>query len=222
MQSYVDPLKRVRLTQCHQCYSWDGHLRPQCDKLGQEQLCFKCGETGHKPSQCVKEPCCLNCEGDHPVTARCCTIYKAELEIVLRDLKNQTITEYQDSRVSQTHQEIEQDASAPPQVTDSTRDLLDAAALACGGPDDFAHSLYSLIKASTPIKKDPPAVSLAYDCLLDESIDSNGIEESTQPKEAPPPNDTHQIAPTGLDELSQPKEAPPPKDTHQIAPINSP
>ncbi|CAL4063267.1 unnamed protein product, partial [Meganyctiphanes norvegica] len=171
---------------------------------------------GHKPSQCVKEPCCLNCEGDHPVTARCCTIYKAELEIVLRDLKNQNITEYQDSQVSQTHQETEQDASAPPpQVTDSTRDLLDAAALACGGPDDFAHSLYSLIKASTPIKKDPPPVSLAHDCQLDESTDSKGPYESIQLKEAPPPSETHQIAPTKAPLKVNAEETPPVDQTDQ-------
>ncbi|CAL4075749.1 unnamed protein product, partial [Meganyctiphanes norvegica] len=69
------------IIQCHYCLEWASHTRPNCPfKDIKPQACAKCGEGGHKHTECSHPVKCINCDGEHPATARCCPVYKSSLQ----------------------------------------------------------------------------------------------------------------------------------------------
>ena len=65
---------------CFKCQKF-GHHREACRG---RQTCSKCGkkDPDHAEEDCLKETRCANCQLDHPVYARTCTVYQKEKEII--------------------------------------------------------------------------------------------------------------------------------------------
>ena len=84
-------MNRFRLTQCHHCFSYDGHIRPFCPYRGEDKICNKCGESGHSPVTCINDLKCINCSGRHPANSKQCPVYKSSLA----EAQNELVRELQ-------------------------------------------------------------------------------------------------------------------------------
>jgi hypothetical protein len=63
---------------CFRCQRY-GHGSRTCKN---SSVCSRCGETAHEEGvQCVGEPHCSNCKGDHPASSKSCPIWIKETEI---------------------------------------------------------------------------------------------------------------------------------------------
>lgn len=64
---------------CRRCHIL-GHTVQRCPS--EQNLCIKCGSSTHSSEQCVKDPVCVNCNGDHLSNSNKCPKYEEEKEIL--------------------------------------------------------------------------------------------------------------------------------------------
>ena len=77
--------------QCYNCYKFR-HTKNFCRE--KDEICGKCGQTGHGYDDCNGSPFCVNCKGDHPSSSRACPVWKQEKRIVeLKVTENISFTE---------------------------------------------------------------------------------------------------------------------------------
>ncbi|GBL91878.1 hypothetical protein AVEN_172792-1 [Araneus ventricosus] len=83
----------IRPRQCFQCYKF-GHVAKKCSKQG-ILICMRCGEEGHKMSDCAGELSCGDCQTlnlrlqkkvdiKHGVRSKQCKVYLRELDFIRR------------------------------------------------------------------------------------------------------------------------------------------
>ena len=82
-------LEAFRAIQCYSCFCWCQHLRTNCPTKHEPEICSRCSATGHNYSDCTQTPKCLNCQGEHPATARICPIYIQAVESQKRIIAEQ-------------------------------------------------------------------------------------------------------------------------------------
>ncbi|KAG8228943.1 hypothetical protein J437_LFUL006565 [Ladona fulva] len=49
--------KRIIVTRCHKCLGY-GHMKRDCTGPDRTDVCWKCGNKGHKAAQCKNNPSC--------------------------------------------------------------------------------------------------------------------------------------------------------------------
>ena len=77
----MEGLDLFRPIQCYSCFQWCQHYRNECPTKHEPQICSRCTETDHLYTECINPPKCLNCEGEHSVTARICPEYTKVIEM---------------------------------------------------------------------------------------------------------------------------------------------
>lgn len=65
--------------QCKKCYGL-GHTKNWC--RCNFEICARCGEGGHRASECLAAASCVNCRGNHPATDRRCPNYMFRCEVL--------------------------------------------------------------------------------------------------------------------------------------------
>jgi hypothetical protein len=75
--------RMVDVQKCFRCQGF-GHTRQTCTNDEQSDHCWKCGEEGHKSSDCVGKASCLLCKEDesrdHRLGSYKCHVFKRALE----------------------------------------------------------------------------------------------------------------------------------------------
>lgn len=64
---------------CNKCQKF-GHTKNWCKR--EEEVCSRCGQSGHRIVQCVNAALCVNCKGDHPATSRNCDMFILRSEVM--------------------------------------------------------------------------------------------------------------------------------------------
>lgn len=74
----------INIIRCYKCHGY-GHFSKVC--AAAEQLCEKCGKSGHIKKDCKEDEICVNClktrrkEYKHPVKSRTCAEYVRQVEV---------------------------------------------------------------------------------------------------------------------------------------------
>ena len=63
---------------CAKC-TYFGHLKKWCRK---EEVCTRCGDTGHTVISCNNAPFCIHCQGDHNTMTRDCPVFRFKAEVI--------------------------------------------------------------------------------------------------------------------------------------------
>ncbi|KAG8239144.1 hypothetical protein J437_LFUL018555 [Ladona fulva] len=64
---YCQIRKRIIVTCCHKCLGY-GHMKRDCTGPDRTDVCWKCGNKGHKAVQCKNNPSCVLCAKRTDVT----------------------------------------------------------------------------------------------------------------------------------------------------------
>lgn len=78
--------RRIDVQRCYKCLGY-GHTRRECKGPERRDLCWRCGQNGHKAGNCESSPRCVLCAGredarrsDHVPGSGTCKTYRDALE----------------------------------------------------------------------------------------------------------------------------------------------
>ena len=176
-------MEKLKLIQCYHCWEIASHIKTECPKFkhNEPQLCPRCGVPGHKSTECVNNPYCINCKGPHPATARICTIYKQKFAETMTEISTEMREALNLQNIPLTPQ-----STTVTSNTDAWQALY-TAFISSHSPDGFLLTLYDIMKVTTPRKTYAPP-TLAYNCDLDMSEASlcSSLKSQSQTEQLPP------------------------------------
>ena len=142
------PEDSFKLVQCYHCMELASHLKPDCPRKQDPQVCGRCGEMGHPARDCSAAPhCCLCGEDGHPATARICRVYKdrfAEKLAVLLDPSSSVNL----PRGAPPPPRL--GGSAVPPTAERVLETLQDAAVAAETMQDFMNAMFNLFQVPVP------------------------------------------------------------------------
>ena len=143
ISSLISIMEDFKLIQCYRCWELTSHIRPNCPYLHEPKICPRCGDNDHDYAHCYHVPRCLNCNGQHPATARCCPVYKIKFQESLQKLLIQNT----DSPTSHT---TTIDTRSSPYPTESTvtnvdvQHILQAAVMQAKDATEFLTAIFKV------------------------------------------------------------------------------
>ena len=188
-------MENLKLLQCYNCFQYC-HTRNNCSN---NTICSRCGrQHEHSYTECNLTPECSNCGDSHVATARICPKYIEAFISNEQQVARQLSIKYP--------QYFTTSPATPPRSsfnsTSQDHDILRAARLASNTPSEFAEQLFNA--TSTLINPHAsPTPSLAFDCELNESIDS--IEEDIEDPTSTIPPQTVPVAESKTLNVSMPE-----------------